>query len=139
MIGCTALLVLLGIAAIVFVMRAGSLFAWTMEKLHEQVIANLPADVTAEERERLDRGFEAAVAKVREGDVEMPALKAMQLQLQEATARAPRGQLTRDNVLDLLSTLERVGGLLPPVDEAVPEAGAAPPADSDAEPAAVAP
>ena len=32
MIGCTALLVLLGIAAIVFVMRAGSIFAWTMEK-----------------------------------------------------------------------------------------------------------
>lgn len=127
MIGCTAMLVLLGIAAIVFVVKAGAIFGWTMNQLREQVVANLPADVTPEERERLERGFAAAVERVRSGEVELPALKAMQLQLQSASTRAPRGELTREDVLDLLSTLERVGGLLPP-----PDAGEAPPGESEA-------
>ncbi|KAB2964405.1 MAG: hypothetical protein F9K16_04390 [Thermoanaerobaculia bacterium] len=131
MIGCTALLVLLGIAAIVFVVKAGAIFGWTMNQLRDQVLTALPADVTPEERERLERGFEAAVARVRAGQVEVPALKAMQLQLQSASTKAPRGDLTRDDVLDLLSTLERVGGLLP-----APEAGEAEDGEPEAAPPA---
>jgi hypothetical protein len=135
--GCGALAVLVGIAAIVFVVKAKDLLAWTMEKLEEQVVAALPADVTAEERSRLERGFDAAIAKIQTGEMEAPALSALQHQLQQAAEKAPRKALTRDDVLDLLSALERVGGLLPPAGEtaepaapppAEPQPGAGPPA-----------
>lgn len=130
------MLALLGVAAIVFVVKAKDLLAWTMGELRTQVTSALPAEVTEAERARLQRGFDAAVEKIRKGEVEMPALKALQLQLTNAAEKAPRGQLTHDDVLDLLSALERVGGLLEPApvvpdapapEPAVPEA-AAPPA-----------
>jgi hypothetical protein len=106
--------VLVGIAAIVFLVKAKDLFGWTMAKLEEQVVAALPADVTAEERDRLARGFDAAIARIKAGEFEPPALTALQRQLQLAAEKAPGKELTRDDVLDLLSALERVGGLLPP-------------------------
>jgi hypothetical protein len=56
------------------------------------------------------------MAKIRAGEVEVPALKALQAQLTAAAEKAPRQQLTREDVLDLLSALERVGGLLPATD-----------------------
>jgi hypothetical protein len=129
-VGCGAVAVLVGIAAIVFVIKAKDLLSWTMEKLEEQVVAALPADVTADERARLDRGFEAAIAKIRAGEIEPPSLTALQRQLQQAAEKAPRRTLTREDVLDLLSALERVGGLLPA--EGGP--GEAAPADPSAAP-----
>ena len=45
-------------------------------------------------------------------------MTALQRQLQQAAEKAPGKKLTRDDVLDLLSALERVGGLLPPAGEA---------------------
>jgi hypothetical protein len=123
--GCGAVIVLLGIAAIVFVVKAKDLLAWTMRELEKQVVADWPADATAEERARLDRGFAAALAKIQEGQVEPPALFALQRQLTKAADKAAKKSLTRDDVLDLLSGLERVGGLLKPDEE---EAPAGPPA-----------
>lgn len=133
MVGCGALAVLVGIAAIVFVLKAKDLLTWTMEKLEDQVVAALPEDVTDEERGRLARGFDAAIAKIRAGEIEPPSLTALQRQLQQAAEKAPSKQLTREDVLDLLSALERVGGLLPadgePGEEA-PSEPAAPPAEA---------
>lgn len=128
--GCGAVAVLVGIAAIVFVVKAKDLLTWTMEKLEEQVVAALPEDVTADERQRLKRGFEAAIAKIRAGEIEPPSLTALQRQLQQAAEKAPRRTLTREDVLDLLSALERVGGLLP----AEGESGAPAPAEPSAAP-----
>jgi len=113
LVGCGVLTVLLGIAAIVFVAKAKDLLAWTMRELEESVVAALPSDLTAEERRRLDRGFEAAVERIQSGQVEPPALFALQRQLTHAAERAQQKRLTRDDALDLLSALERVAGLLP--------------------------
>ena len=104
--GCGAVAVLVGIAAIVFVVKAKDLLSWTMEKLEAQIIAALPADVSADERQRLDRGFDAAIAKIRAGEIEPPSLTALQRQLQLAAEKAPRRTLTREDVLDLLSALD---------------------------------
>lgn len=133
LVGCGALAVLVGIAAIVFVLKAKDLLTWTMEKLEDQVVAALPEDVTAEERSRLARGFDAAIAKIRAGEIEPPSLTALQRQLQQAAEKAPSKQLTREDVLDLLSALERVGGLLPAdgePGEAEPSEPTAPPAEA---------
>jgi hypothetical protein len=131
-IGCGVLLALLGVAAIVFVVKAKDLLAWTMGELRTQVTAALPAEVTVEERARLQRGFDAAMDKIRRGEVEMPALKALQRQLTNAAEKAPRGELTHDDVLDLLSALERVGGLLEPGAEPGPVAPRSDPPESPA-------
>jgi hypothetical protein len=129
LVGCAAAIVLVGIAGIVFVAFARDLLAWTVRQLEPQVTAALPADVSEAERERLARGFEAATARIESGELELPALYALQTQLTNAAEKSQAKQLTRDDVLDLLSALERVGGLLP-----AGEGGAAgPPA---AEPAA---
>jgi hypothetical protein len=130
-VGCAALLVLLGIAAIVFVAKAKDLLGWTMRQLEQQVVASMPAEVTAAERARLERGFDAALARIAEGRVESPALFALQRQLSNAAEKSQRKELTRDDILDLLSALERVGGLLE--DESGEAAGAAPAADGDLE------
>jgi hypothetical protein len=118
LVGCGILVVLLGIAAIVFVAKAKDLLAWTMRELEEQVVASLPEEVTAEERARLDRGFERSLERIYAGEVEPPALYALQRQLMNAAEKSQAKTLTRDDVLDLLSALERVGGLLPEDDEA---------------------
>jgi len=136
LIGCGVVIVLLGLAAIVFIVKAPDLFAWGLGSLREGIVAKLPDDLTDAERARLDRGFDAVAERVKGGEaVEPPALKALQRQLVSATEKANAGELTRDDVLDLLSALERVGGLLP--EEKSPEAS--PPAaepETDTEPAA---
>lgn len=131
-LGCGIVAALLGVAGIVFLVKAKDLLAWTMGKLQAEVVKSLPADLGDDERARLDRAFEAAMANIRAGKIEAPALKALQTQLVRAAEKAPRKELTRDDVLDLLSALERVGGLLPaptpePAPEAAPGAGAPPP------------
>jgi hypothetical protein len=112
LLGCGGLVVLLGIAAIVFLVKARDLLGWTIRQIETQVVTALPADVTAEERFRLERGFDAALERIGAGEVEPPALFALQRQLRRATERAGEGTLDREAVLDLLSALERVGGLL---------------------------
>lgn len=139
MIGCGVVTALLGVAAIVFVIYAKDLLAWTMGQLHAQVLAALPADVTEDERARLERGFEAAMTNIRKGEVELPALKALQLQLAKAAEKAPGKRMTRDDVLDLLSALERVGGLLRPDEPPAAEPTPAEPATTPPPAAAFAP
>ena len=129
--GCGGIVVLLGIAAIVFVIKAKDLLAWTMRELEQQVVAAWPADASADERARLDRGFAAALDKIKQGDVEPPALFALQRQLSKAAEKSQQRKLTRDDVLDLLSALERVGGLLTPDSDELPAPPAAEPAPAE--------
>ena len=126
LVGCGVVAAVLGIVGIVLVIKAKDVLAWTMGKLQEQVVAALPADLHEEERARLERAFAAAMSNIRAGKIEPPALKALQTQLTRAAEKAPKKELTRDDVLDLLSALERVGGLLP-ADEPRPQDAAAPP------------
>lgn len=117
--------------------KAKDLLAWTMREVEEQVVAALPEDVTDAERARLERGFDAAIARMQKGEVETPALYALQSQLMNAAEKSQKKTIERDDVLDLLSALERVGGLLAPEGEgeAAPEPDAGDAAGAAAEPA----
>jgi hypothetical protein len=145
LIGCGVATALLGVAAIVLMFYAKDILVWTIHEIQSEVMAKLPPDVTVEERARLDRGFAAAIDHIRTGKFEAPALTALQRQLTMAAKKAPAGTLTHDDVLDLLSALERVGGLLRP-DESTPPGppvsgpeNRPPPAEGTAPPSAAPP
>lgn len=129
LIGCGVLAILLGVGAIVFVVKAKSLLAFTMEKLQQQVVANLPAEITAAERDRLETAFAAAIARVRGGEIDPGLLQAMQSKLVAAAERAPRSALSAADVAALTESLEQFATgatVTPPGPEATPAPAATP-------------
>jgi hypothetical protein len=113
LVGCGVAFLLLGIAAVVFLFQAKNLLAWTLGKMQSEIVGALPPDVTPEERQRLDSAFAAAAEAVRAGKLEQTALTKLQGKLMALGEKAPRRQITRQDVLDLTETLEAVAGKKP--------------------------
>jgi len=112
LIGCGLVILLLGAGAVVFLFKAGDLFAWAMTKFEQQVIQALPEDFSIEERQRLEEAFRAATESVREGEADPFALQRLQERLRESVLEGG-GKLTREDVLELITTLEEVAGAEP--------------------------
>jgi hypothetical protein len=126
--GCGIVLVLLGVAAIVFIIRAKDLLVWSLGKVKAAVEQNLPPDVTAADRERFDVAFAAAGRAIRAGRAQPKPLQELQGELLRVIQKQ-KGELTRDDLVRLTEVLERVGGI-------GPEEEAAPPAESPSSAAA---
>ena len=142
MFGCAALLVLLGIGAIVFIANAarfsGWLLSWSLGNLEKQVMAGLPQDVTPAERERLRAAFGSALGAIRAGRYDPQRLPGMQSEIMEIARN--QGKVTRQDVLDLTKALEDIaaGAPHPAPPGGEPEHGTAPPSQGSApEPAPV--
>ncbi|MCB1008414.1 MAG: hypothetical protein KDB94_05900 [Acidobacteria bacterium] len=125
LIGCGLLAILLGIGAVVFVVKAKSLLAFALDKLQAEVVANLPEDVTPAERERLDTAFSATLGRIRKGEIDPEALQRLQARLVEATNSASQDKLTRAEVQELTLALEGFAGIEP----AAPPEGGEPPGE----------
>jgi hypothetical protein len=113
LIGCGLLSVLLGLAAILFVVKAKSILAYAMTKLEAQVLDSLPAEVSEEERSRLEAAFAAAARRIESGRIDPARLQALQAELVAAAERAPRGKLTRADVAELQAELDRFAAAEP--------------------------
>ena len=112
LIGCGALTLLLGAAAIVFLLKAEDLFGWAMENFRTQIIQSPPNDLEDEDGARLRRAFDGAIAAVKEGTVDPRALQEMQDQLRKSMWES--GQtLTLEQVESLTLALEKVAGTSP--------------------------
>lgn len=109
LIGCGALIVLLGIGAAVFLLKAKDLFGWMMNELEAEVMESLPANITEEEKRDLELAFDAAVAAVQEDRATPAALQELQELLREALQDGPK-RLSRDEVQELIEALDRVSG-----------------------------
>lgn len=112
LIGCGALLVLLGIAAIVLVVKMPDLVQWVFHRLEQQVLAQLPPDLTPEERQRLDHAFDAAAEAIGENKADPNKAQALNAQLMEFGR--PGRRITREDALKLLRALEETAGIQPP-------------------------
>lgn len=123
LVGCGVLAILLGVGAIVFVVKAKSLLAYALGKLQAEVEAHLPEDLDANERQRLEAGFAATLARVRSGQIDPERLQTLQAELLDAAERSSRDQLTRDDVRTLIVALEEFAGIEPAA-EPPPEAEA---------------
>jgi hypothetical protein len=113
LIGCGILTVVLAIAVVVFLMKATSILAYAMEKLEQQVLANLPAEVGDAERERLAAGFDAARARIRSGRLDPERLQSLQALLIDAAGKAEKKTLDRADVAALTASLEEFAAAEP--------------------------
>lgn len=134
LLGCGVLLFLLGVAAIVFLLKADDFVGWVFGSVEETVVERLPPDLPAEERARLDRAFAAATAQIESGEADPAALRRLQGGLTRAVRSSGDDRpLTREEVAEITATLEEIAGTTPPDPDAPPEAipGARSGPDSD--------
>lgn len=134
LVGCGLLALLLGVAAVVFVVKAKDVLAYAMNQLRTEVVAHLPEDAPESERQRLESSFDLALARIRSGELEPASLQALQQKLTSAASAAASRRLTRDELAGLIAALEKfnAAGKEPETkDPAGAPAGepAAPPAD----------
>lgn len=110
LVGCAVALVLLGIGAVVFLVKAPSIAQWAFTRMEAEVVSRLPADLPREDRERLERAFAAVRQGLESGKVEVANLQPTQAKLLEVAGKPP-GQVTREDVQELTESLERLAGI----------------------------
>ena len=120
-IGCLAVLVVGGLALLGGFWWIGSnldrLLAFTLSQTESTVTAQLPQDVTPQEKERLRSAFESARRRIAAaGSSQEIAQEAQQLNMELLSVTRKGAGLTRDDVLRLTETLESFasGGSGPP-------------------------
>ncbi len=106
LLGCGLLSLLLGIAAVVFVVKAKDVLAYAMNQLRTEVVAHLPEEVGESERQRVEEGFDAALAKIRSGELDPAALQDLQKRLTAAAAASASRRLTKEELDGLVQALE---------------------------------
>jgi hypothetical protein len=129
LVGCGFSTLLLGIAAVVFLFKADDLLVWTLRKMEAQIAEALPAEITAEERERFHRAFAGARDAIGRGDLDPAALQRLQGKLASFGSRSGEAPAGREEVLDLIAALEAVAGS--GRKESVPPAAGTPAAEGD--------
>lgn len=117
LIGCGVSVLVGAILFLLLIVNAKSLFLWAFNTNAQQILDNLPSEVTSEDEERLRRALDAASEAVIEGRIDMDGLQ----DLQSALALATRPSVTREDVLQAIDALERVAGTPSPADPAAPE------------------
>lgn len=136
LIGCAAVLVLLGLGMVVFVVKMPDVMSWLFKQWEAQIGTQLPADVTAAEKERLHAAFAAAIHALRTQPVDPAKLKPVQIQMTQIMEMGhSQSKLTHEDLSRLIAALENLGGVKPPKEapKIAPPAAAAPPLTSDAE------
>ena len=113
LLGCGAVLVLLGIAAVAFIVKAPDFLRWWFSKLEQQVMTQLPPDLPAVDRERLHQAFADLDHGMSSGKLDAAGLQQMQAKLVQLGSK-PNRQLTRQDVIELTAALERLAGKTPP-------------------------
>jgi hypothetical protein len=111
LLGCGALLVLLGIGAVAFVIAAPSLaprmMRWWFHTLETTLEPRLPADLSPAERQRLHRGFEEAARAAGSGKADLASMRAFQRKMMKLMPVAdPQVKLSHKDVQDLTESLE---------------------------------
>jgi hypothetical protein len=125
-VGCGLLLLLLGVGFILLLYNAGRLVQWSFRQLEAQVLAQLPRDVTPEERERLQKAFADTVQSVQAGRIAQEEFQEVQFKMFEIARKG--GNLTRQDILELTEALEAAAGTSRGSPEAAdPEPGPEPP------------
>ncbi len=104
LIGCGVAILVAALLFLTLIVKAKDLFLWAFEVNAEQILENLPPDVTEEDERRLRAAFDGASAAVLEGRIDIDGLQ----DLQGALALAGKRSVNRDEILQAIEALERV-------------------------------
>lgn len=129
LIGCGVVVVLLGVAALVFLIRVRDILAWTFHQMEDAVVAKLPTDTPQADRERLRDAFAAGARQAAKGELDASALQAVQVELVAFTGK-PEGQVTHADVQRMIEVLEKFSGLAPEPAKGTPPTPESPPGAS---------
>ncbi len=113
LIGCGVLFFLVGVAAIVFLLKAQDFLGWVFGELEQTVMERVPEDLPAADRARLQHAFDEAVDDIVSGRADPAAMQRLQGELRSivaASGRGPDARLTRQQVADITAALEAVAG-----------------------------
>ena len=104
LIGCGAVLLLLGIGFVVLLSQGPAIGRWWFHTLESTLEPRLPADLTPAERQRLHRGFEAAGRAFASGQIDIGSLQPFQRKL--LALSSPQVRITHQDVRELSEALE---------------------------------
>ena len=105
-IGCLVILVLLGIGLVLLVTNAPKLLDWALGQMEATILAQLPPDVTPEEKERLQQAFAGLQEAVDSGKANPAELQDLQRKMMSLSGK----NLTREEILELTRDLEEAAG-----------------------------
>lgn len=109
LIGCAVVFVLAAIAAIVgfylIAQNANALLQWSFRQMEKAVTAEMPTDVTAEERERFKTAMAELTEALKEKRIDPASLQPVQMKFMSISGKGKN--LTRQDVLELTEVLEQ--------------------------------
>ena len=112
LIGCGALLVLLGIGLVVMIANIPKVLQWTFRTMEQDIMSRLGPDVTPEDRAHLAAAFEDARKALATKQGDLTKVQAFQGKMMDV---APAGRkLSRKDVQELTRSLEDLAGKKPP-------------------------
>jgi hypothetical protein len=111
LLGCGALIVLLGLGAILFFVNMPSIVQWWFGKLEVTLEPRLPDDASSAERARFHAAFAAARRAFSAGTVDASRLQPFQGKLLEVGGSDKK--MTHEQLRDLTVALERLAGKVP--------------------------
>jgi uncharacterized protein HemX len=127
-IGCVVVFLVGALAVLGGIFYVGThrvaLFQWTLQQMENNLLAQLPKDVTAEEKANLQQAFTDVRTAIQDGKVSEEGLQPLQFKIIELTRKG--SSVTRQDVLDFTRTLQAVAG------KPAAPAGASPPAATPA-------
>lgn len=108
LIGCGALLLLLGIGLVLMIYNAPKIVQWSFEAMERDIMSRLSPEVTPEERTRLVTAFADARAAMSKNQVDISKVQTFQGKIMDV---APANkQLGPDDVRELTRSLEDLAG-----------------------------
>ncbi|HEV2854853.1 MAG TPA: hypothetical protein VHC97_18820 [Thermoanaerobaculia bacterium] len=111
-IGCVAVLLIGGLAllaGIFFVAKnASTVLQWSVNKMEEGVLKELPSDVTQDERDRLRQAFADVSEGLKSGRIPPDKFQPVQFKILEIVQK--KNKVTRQDVQELTELLERTAG-----------------------------
>ena len=108
-IGCLVLLAVVAVSLVLLVSQSRRVMVFLMEQMRGDITAALPPDLPADERQRLDAAFDAAIRAVEEGRFDSTSVN----RLQQLTGLMPkRGEvLDRQRVEEIRLLFEAIGAV----------------------------
>lgn len=111
LIGCGAVLLLLGIGLVLMIYNAPKIVQWSFQAMEQDILGRLGPDVTPEDRAGLVAAFADAREAVSRNQVDVTKLQPFQNKVMEV---APANKkLSREEVLELTRALEELAGKKP--------------------------